>query len=164
MEIREATASDWDDIFPIFTATIDAGRSYALPPGLTSEEARPLWMELPPGQTVVAVERDSLLGTAKMGPNRPGRGSHIATASFIVSPKFERQGVGHALGIHVVEWARAQGYLGIQFNAVVESNGVAVRSWQKLGFNIIGTIPKAFNHPEDGLVGLHVMHLDLSEK
>jgi len=163
MEIREATTGDWDDIFPIFSAIVEAGQSYALPLGLSSEEARSVWMESPPARTVVAVVGGSLLGTAKMGPNRPGRGSHIATASFMVSPNAERQGVGHALGDHVVEWARSRGFLGIQFNAVVESNRVAIRAWEKLGFRIIGTVPKAFDHPQDGLVGLHVMFLDLSQ-
>ena len=97
MEIREASVEDWDDIFPIFSTIVEAGESYALPLGLTSEEARPWWMQSPPGRTVVAFDDVSLLGTAKMGPNRPGRGSHIATASFMVNPEFERQGVGHEL-------------------------------------------------------------------
>ncbi|HEY5112298.1 MAG TPA: GNAT family N-acetyltransferase [Acidimicrobiales bacterium] len=161
MEIREASIADWDDIFPIFSAIVEAGQSYALPLGLTSEEARPWWMESPPGRTVVAFDGVSLLGTAKMGPNRPGRGSHIATASFMVNPEFERQGVGHSLGVHVIEWARAAGYVGIQFNAVVESNIAAVRAWEKLGFRVLTTVPQAFDHREYGLVGLHVMFLEL---
>ena len=46
----------------------------------------------------------------------------------------------------------------MQFNAVVESNGVAVRLYQALGFDVIGTVPEAFEHPTLGRVGLHVMH------
>jgi GNAT superfamily N-acetyltransferase len=162
MKIREAIASDWDHIFPFFSAILEEGRTYAMPPGLSSDDARVLWMESPPGRTVVALEGASLLGTAKMGPNRPGRGSHIATASFMVNPDFGGRGVGHALGVYVVDWARAEGYVGIQFNAVVETNEVAVRAWEKLGFTIIGTVPKAFQHPDKGLVGLHVMFFDLT--
>jgi hypothetical protein len=30
------------------------------------------------------------------------------------------------------------------------------------GFSIAGTVPEAFDHPEHGLVGLHVMYLKLS--
>jgi hypothetical protein len=45
----------------------------------------------------------------------------------------------------------------IQFNAVVEANAPAVHLWQSLGFQIIGTVPASFDHPEHGLVGLHVM-------
>ena len=39
-----------------------------------------------PGQTVVAVSDNVIVGSAKMGPNRPGRRSHMATASFLVDP------------------------------------------------------------------------------
>ena len=33
--------------------------------------------------------------------------------------------------------------------------------WQSLGFQIIGTVPESFDHPELGLVGLHVMYRPL---
>ena len=102
-----------------------------------------------------------MLGSAKMGPNRPGRGAHVATASFMVDPAAQGRGVGRALGEHVVEWARAAGYRGIQFNAVVETNRAAVALWQALGFEILGTVPEAFDHARDGLVGLHVMYRPL---
>jgi GNAT superfamily N-acetyltransferase len=155
--IRAAGDRDWPRIFPFFSSIVAAGRSYAFPAGLSLEEARPWWMEPPPGQTVVAVEGDTVLGSAKMGPNRPGRGSHIATASFMVDPRHEGQGIGRALGTYVLDWARAAGYRGIQFNAVVETNLAAVHLWQSLGFEILATVPEAFDDPEHGLVGLHVM-------
>ncbi|MGY2064777.1 N-acetyltransferase family protein [Blastococcus sp. SYSU DS0619] len=162
VRIREATAGDWPAIHPVFRAVVDAGETYTYPAGLSSDEARALWMEPPPGRTVVAVDGDRVLGTAKSGPNRPGRGSHVATASFMVDPAAQGRGVGRALGEHVVGWARAAGYRGMQFNAVVETNTGAVALWRSLGFEIIGTVPGAFEHPEHGYVGLHVMHLDLT--
>lgn len=60
--------------------------------------------------------------------------------------------------IYVIDWAGAAGYHGIQFNAVVEVNHSAVHLWRSLGFELIGTVPEAFNHPVEGLVGLHVMY------
>lgn len=66
--------------------------------------------------------------------------------------------VGRALGEYALAWARERGYAAMQFNAVVESNHVAVRLWRALGFHIIGTVPEAFEHPTLGRVGLHVMH------
>lgn len=161
MIIRSATDSDWPQIWPFFDAIVKEGQTYAYPNDLTSETAKALWMEPPPGRTVVAVEDDVVLGSAKMGPNRPGRGAHIATASFMVDPAARGKGIGRQLGVHMVEWARAEGYRAVQFNAVVETNSSAVKLWQNLGFRIIGTVPEAFNHREHGLVGLHVMHLSL---
>jgi len=157
MWIREATEQDWPRIYPFWSQIVEAGETYAYPLGLGSDEARALWMEQPPGRTVVAVEGDDILGSAKMGPNRPGRGAHVATGSFMVDPSRHGRGVGRALGEHVVEWARANGYHSIQFNAVVQVNAAAVHLWQSLGFVIIGTVPEAFDHQSKGLVGLHVM-------
>ncbi|WP_246241806.1 GNAT family N-acetyltransferase [Flexivirga aerilata] len=160
--IREATDADWSQIWPIVRDVVAAGDTYAYPADLDSESAGGLWLERPPGQTVVAVDDDgTVLGTAKMGPNRPGPGDHVGTASFMVAQAGRERGVGRALGEYVVQWHRENGYRAIQFNAVVESNTAAVRLWKSLGFEVIGTVPEAFRHPRDGYVGLHVMHLRL---
>jgi L-amino acid N-acyltransferase YncA len=158
MNISPATDADWPSIYPIFTAIVEDGETYAYPSGLTSEQAKALWMEPPPGQTVVARDGDIVLGSAKMGPNRPGRGAHVATASFMVDPAQQGRGVGRGLATYTIEWARAAGFHSMQFNAVVETNVGAVKLWQALGFSIIGTVPEAFDHRTHGLVGLHVMY------
>jgi GNAT superfamily N-acetyltransferase len=163
VEIRPAREDDWPHIYPFFSAIVAEGRTYAYPEGLPSDEARALWTEAPPSRTVVAVDQARVLGSAKMGPNRPGRGAHVATASFMVEPASQGRGVGRALGEHVVAWAREAGYRAIQFNAVVETNTGAVRLWQSLGFRILTTVPRAFDHAEHGYVGLHVMYLDLAQ-
>lgn len=157
MVIRPADDDDWPLIWPIFSATVSAGETYAYPIDLTADTGRGWWMESPPGRTVVAVEGAAVLGSAKMGPNRPGRGDHVATASFMVDPVARGRGVGMALGAHVLAWATDEGFRGMQFNAVVETNP-AVRLWESLGFEVIGTVPEAFRHPANGLVGLHVMY------
>ena len=163
MVIRPVEDTDWDQIYPFFSAIVEAGETYAYPERLSSEEARAYWIAAPPGRTVVAVDEDRVLGSATMGPNRPGRGSHVATASFMVNPAEQGRGVGRALGVHVLGWARSAGYRGIQFNAVVETNRAAVRLWESLGFSILTTVPGAFAHREHGYVGLHVMFRSLAE-
>ena len=97
MIIRQAAGQDWPQIYPIYAAIIAAGETYAFPEGQSPDEARPWWMEEPPGQTVVAESDGVIAGSAKMGPNRPGRGSHVATASFLVDPARQGQGIGRAL-------------------------------------------------------------------
>lgn len=159
MQIRPATEADWPSVFPIWRAIVEAGETYAYPTGVDSDAARDLWMEPEPWHVVVAVDDDdTVLGTAKCGPNRPARGAHIATASFMVSPDAQGRGVGRALGEYIVEWARGAGFHGMQFNAVVETNTAAVALWRALGFDVVGTVPEAFDHPREGLVGLHVMY------
>jgi L-amino acid N-acyltransferase YncA len=158
MLIRSASEADWPRIWPFFAQIVAAGETYAYPEDLTLETARTLWLEAPPGHTVVAVEGDQVLGSAKMGPNRPARGAHIATASFMVDPAHAGKGIGRALGSYVVEWARSEGYRGMQFNAVVETNAAAIRLWESLGFEILGTVPAAFDSKAHGYVGMHVMY------
>jgi GNAT superfamily N-acetyltransferase len=65
-----------------------------------------------------------------MGPNQPARGSHVATASFLVDPARQGRGVGRAFGEYVLDWCRQTGFASIQFNAVVASNAPAVHLWQ----------------------------------
>lgn len=159
--IRDATDEDWPRIWPFFAEIVAAGETYAFPEDLTVDTGRGWWMEEPPAQTVVLAEDGRILGSAKMGANRPGRGSHIGTASFMVDPAAAGRGVGRALASYAVDWHREQGFSGIQFNAVVETNAAAVHLWQSLGFEILGTVPGAFRSRAHGDVGLHVMYLAL---
>jgi GNAT superfamily N-acetyltransferase len=101
------------------------------------------------------------MGTAKMGPNHLGPGSHIANASFMVNPDHGGKGVGRALGQYVLDQARADGFRAMQFNAVVSTNAVAVKLWQSLGFDIIATLPEGYRHATEGYVGLHIMFRSL---
>ena len=162
MLIRGYVDADWPSVWPIFREVVAAGDTFAYDPGWSSERAREVWVAAPPGHTVVARDGSRVVGTAKMGPNRPGPGSHVATASFMVARDARGgRGVGRALGGYALSWAREQGYAAMQFNAVVETNHAAVRLWRALGFEIIGTVPEAFEHPGLGRVGLHVMHRHL---
>jgi ribosomal protein S18 acetylase RimI-like enzyme len=45
----------------------------------------------------------------------------------------------------------------MQFNFVVSTNERAIRLWKALGFDIVGRLPLAFNHPIHGDVDALVM-------
>ena len=158
IEIRDATAADWEAIKPIFREIVAAGETYAYDPEMTDDEARALWMLGAPGTTFVAVLDGAVVASASAYPNRPGPGSHVASASFMVDPAHAGRGLGRALGERVLEWAREEGFTAMQFNAVVESNLAAVSLWRSLGFEIVGTVPRAFRLPDGTHVGLYVMH------
>jgi L-amino acid N-acyltransferase YncA len=162
MLIRDATEEDWPQIWPFLRQIVRDGETYAYDPDMDEVVARELWLVGPPGRTVVAVQKDgTVIGTANMYANRPGRGSHVASASFMVDPRASGQGVGRALGEEVLAWARSGGFRAMQFNAVVETNVPAIALWRSLGFEIIGTVPEAFHHPSEGFVGLHIMYRPL---
>jgi ribosomal protein S18 acetylase RimI-like enzyme len=62
-----------------------------------------------------------------------------------------------ALGIHSLEIAKVENYKAMQFNYVISTNIQAVNLWKSLGFNIIGTLPKVFDHSTQGSVDALVM-------
>ncbi|MBN9097103.1 MULTISPECIES: GNAT family N-acetyltransferase [unclassified Pseudonocardia] len=156
MILRDATPDDWAAIWPFLHDIVAAGETYTLPRDLDEEQARALWMSA--ARTVVATDDDgTVLGTAKFGPNHLGPASHIANASFMVAPAAAGRGVGRALGEHVVEQARVDGYRSMQFNAVVSTNTRAVALWRSLGFAVIATLPEGYRHATLGYVDLHIM-------
>ncbi|MEV5658199.1 GNAT family N-acetyltransferase [Streptomyces sp. NPDC052291] len=162
MLIREATPEDWPAIWPFFHEIVAAGETFTYPLDLQKGDAADWWLLRPPNRTVVAVDDEgTVLGTAKMNKNHMGNGSHIASASYMVAPRHSGQGVGRALCEYTIDWARTAGYRAMQFNAVVETNTAAVRLYESLGFEILGTLPEGFDHPAKGYVGIHIMHRKL---
>jgi len=150
----------WKFLQPIMAA----GDTYVVDPAISEESARAWWMRpADDGRTVVACAPDgTVTGTAELCRNHGGPGAHIANASFLVDPAYGAQGIGRALVEHVIEACRADGYRGIQFNAVAASNRHAVRLYERVGFTTVATIPGGFHHPTEGYVGLHIMYLDLT--
>lgn len=158
MQIREFAEDDWSQVWPIVRDVVRAADTFTYDPAMTAEQAYRIWVAEPPELTVVAVDDGRIVGTAKMGTNRPGPGAHVSTASFMVAAGARGRGVGTALCRFALDWARERGYAGMQFNAVAESNQAAVAVYRRLGFQVVGTVPGAFAHPTLGRVGLHVMY------
>jgi len=155
--IREAAAGDWPRIWPFWHRIVAATETYTWDPDTSEEAARALWMS--PAKRVYVAEdgAGAVVGSAFLTPNYGGPAARIANAGFMVDPDCGGRGIGRALAEHVLSEAEVQGYRGMVFNAVVETNP-AVKLWTSLGFTILGTVPDAFDHPRDGRVGLHVMY------
>jgi L-amino acid N-acyltransferase YncA len=160
--VRDAKPEDWPAIWSFMSGIVAAGDTFTYDEAMTEAQARAMWLRDPPDRTVVAAAADgTVLGSANYHRNRPGPGSHVASASFMVDTAQWGQGVGRALCEEGIEWARAQGYRAMQFNAVAESNARAIKLYESLGFATVGTVPEAFKHPTQGYVGLCVMYRPL---
>ena len=157
LAIRRATDADWPAIWPIVSAVLAGGDTYMLAPDTPEGEARAYWMG-PAVATYVAESGGEVVGTYVMRANQQGLGDHVANAGYMVRPGDAGRGVGAALCEHSLGEARAAGFRAMQFNAVVSTNARAVALWQRLGFAIVGTVPRAFRHRALGEVDIHVMH------
>ena len=156
--IRPIGESDWRQVHDLVVAVATAGETYAMAVPATEQETRTVWSAQ---HVVVAVDGDTVLGSATMGPNRPAQGSHVGTASFLVDPAARGRGVGRALGEYAVAWHRSAGRRAIQFNAVVSTNAAAIALWHSLGFATVGVVPQAFWLPDSSYADLLVMYLFL---
>ena len=157
MTIRPATSADADAIWRIFHAVVAGGDTYTFLPGTPGNDAVEYFLGAGIRSWVLEDE-GHVIGMYKLIPNYGGLGSHVANASFMVDPAAQGKGAGRMMGEHCLDEARRAGYQAMQFNFVVSTNTAAVELWKKLGFQIVGTLPKAFRHAVLGDVDAFVMH------
>ena len=160
VQIRPARDDDRDAIWTILEPVLRAGETYTLPRDISRDEALAYWHH--DGHEVFVAEEDRrILGTYFLRANQAGGGSHVANCGYMTSPAAQGRGIARAMLEHSLSWARTRGFRAMQFNFVVSSNVRAVRIWQGYGFEIVGRLPAAFEHPELGFVDAFVMYKSL---
>nr|WP_299239665.1 GNAT family N-acetyltransferase [uncultured Halomonas sp.] len=157
MNIREARREDWASIWPIFHEIVKTGETYAYAPTTTIDQAEKIWLDAP-RKTFVFEENGEVLGTYYLKTNQAGPGSHVCNCGYMVASKARGRGLATTMCEHSQKVALDLGYKAMQFNFVASSNEGGVRLWSKLGFETVGRLPKAFNHPVKGLVDALVMY------
>ncbi|OON60848.1 GNAT family N-acetyltransferase [Massilia sp. KIM] len=158
IQIRPAQDADFEAMWSIFSAHLAIGESYPFTTATSREAGHHYWLGAGVCSYVATLGSSRVLGMYRLVPNQPGRGHHVANASYMVSPSAQGVGVGRMLGEHSLDEARRQGYLAMQFNHVVSTNTAAIRLWKRLGFSIVGTLPKAYRHKRLGYVDAYVMY------
>ena len=160
MKINEITKRDFESFWPVFKEVVMAQETYAFDSDIDFETAYNLWC-LAPQKAYAIKENGQILGSYYLKANASGPSSHISNCGYMVSPESRGKGVARRLCLHSQEIAIELGYTAMQFNSVVSTNEIAINLWKKLGFNIIGTIPNAYNHKELGFVDSFIMHKQL---
>ncbi|MFC3153264.1 GNAT family N-acetyltransferase [Litoribrevibacter euphylliae] len=158
--IREMTKADFEVFWPTFESVINAQETYAFDPEMSFQQAYDLWCESPL-KAFVFVEGDQVLGSYYIKANGMGPSNHICNCGYMVAEAARGKGIARQLCEHSQQVAIELGFKAMQFNSVVSANDVAVALWQKLGFNIVGTIPSAYKHSKLGYVDSYVMHKQL---
>jgi ribosomal protein S18 acetylase RimI-like enzyme len=162
LTIRTFTKSDWPTLWPILQTTFAAGDTYTFSPQSTEADIHKAWIALPAATFVACNEADQIVGTYFIKPNQPGLGAHVCNCGYVVSKAAQGQGIAAQMCEHSQKLAVEMGFRAMQFNFVVATNTGAVRLWQKLGFEIVGTLPGVFQHQQLGFVDAHVMFKHLN--
>ena len=157
VNIREALENDFDQIWEIFHKIVSAGETYAIHRNTSKIEAHQIWIEQPQ-KTYVCEKNKIILGTYYLKKNHGGGGRHVCNCGYMVAMKSQGKGLGTMMCEHSQKIAKGLGYKAMQFNLVLVSNKQAHSLWTKLGFNTVGKIPKAFDHPKIGYVDALIMH------
>lgn len=156
LTIRAAGPADDDAIWRILEPTFRTGETYPIPRDVSRVDALAYWRT--PGHAVfVAEDAGQIVGTYYLRANNKGGGAHMANCGYIVAPAAMGRGVARAMCEHSLAQARERGFTAMQFNFVIASNERAVRLWQACGFQIVGRLPGAFEHPTRGFVDAYVM-------
>ncbi len=158
--VRKASSSDKTELYSMFMEVVKAGEAFMHNESTSYDEWELFWF----GKgvtTYVATDGGTLVGSYILKPNNPGVGKHVANGGYMVADNQKGKGIGVLLGKHSLSEAKQLSYTAIQFNAVVADNTPAVKLWEKLGFKIIGTNPKAFNHQTKGLLDTYSMYREL---
>jgi GNAT superfamily N-acetyltransferase len=145
LDIHAARPDEYGDLYRAFAEIVAMGEGFPQDPdvALTYDDFNDYWLV-----------QKSFVGVAKLGcrlagsyhlkPNFVGRGAHIANAGYFVVRDLRGHGIGERLVRHSMEQARALGFDALQFNAVFASNP-ARRLYERLGFQVIGSIPDAID-------------------
>ena len=156
MGIHPATENDHDAIWAIMEPMIRAGETYTLPRGMSKQQALEYWFAADK-EIFVWKENGVVLGTYFLKANQQGGGAHVANCGYVTAADAQGRGIARQMCLHSLERAKERGFRAMQFNFVVSTNERAIKLWASLGFEIVGRLPLAFEHPTLGFVDALVM-------
>ena len=155
--VRAATPADAAAIADILLPIIRAGETYALDRTMTAEQALDFWFA--PGHAVFVAEiAGQVLGTYFCRANKAGGGKHVANCGYATHGTATGRGIARAMALYSFDQARAAGFRAMQYNFVIATNVRAVGLWLSLGFEQVGRLPGAFDHPTLGEVDALVLY------
>lgn len=158
--VRTARSEDRDAIWSILEPVVRAGETYTVDADISRDDALAYWLAA--GHEPFVTEEDGkILGTYFLRANQGGGGRHVANCGYMTAAGAQGKGVARTMLEHSLAHAKRRGFRAMQFNFVVSSNERAVATWRAYGFEIVGTLPGAFEHPQLGFVDALVMYKQL---
>jgi predicted acetyltransferase len=148
---------DVEDVWEILHLVIAEGDTLVFNPDSSKEKMLAYW-SADDKYAYVCETDNQIVGTFYIKQNQPDLGSHVANAGYLVHPNQRGKGIAETMCRFSLKEARLLGFKAMQFNIVLGTNEVAVRVWQKCGFEIVGRLPNVFQHQTLGLVDAFVMY------
>ncbi|MBS0624850.1 MAG: bifunctional helix-turn-helix transcriptional regulator/GNAT family N-acetyltransferase [Verrucomicrobia bacterium] len=160
LALRLFAEGDEERLYEIFREVVDSGNQFPYESNSIQEFHRQFFG---PNSQVYVVHSSGgeILGGFFIKPNFSGRSDHIANAAYMIKSTHRGQGIGTLLAKASLEIAKELGFQAMQFNMVFSQNFVALKLYQKLGFNIVGTIPSAIRNPDGNYQTGYVLHREL---
>ncbi len=157
MICRKIEPQDADAVWAIIEPVVRTGDTWVYAPDSSKEKMLDIWYNSDKHSYVYEIEGE-IAATFFIKANQPDLGSHVANAGYMVHPDFRGRGIAEAMCRFSIVEAKGLGFKAMQFNIVMATNVGAIRLWQKCGFQIIGTIPKVFQHQSLGFTDALVMY------
>jgi len=158
IDIRPLEKKDWPQVWQFMEPVIRAGETYPYAMDMTAEDAHHMWLTVTESAYVAVADSGEILGTYYIKPNQPTLGAHVANCGYMVSENARGKGVATQMCEHSQDEAIRLGYRSMQFNLVVKTNEASVYLWKKLGFEVVGCLAGAFDHPTLGYVDAFIMY------
>ena len=152
---------DENSLYDIFRNVVDSGSEFLYECSSIQEFYRQFFV---PTSYVYVCHSPTkeVVGGFYIKSNFSGRSSHIANAAYMIKGSYRGQGIGTLLVKASLEIAKNLGFRAMQFNMVLSQNVIATKLYQKLGFNIIGTISQAIRNPDGSYQEGYILHKKLN--
>lgn len=141
---RKYNDNDVADMVYIWNEVVEEGIAFPQEDKLDKESGKEFFASQSYCGVAENKENGKILGLYILHPNNIGRCGHICNASYAVLSELRGLHIGEKLVKDCISKANEIGFKILQFNAVVASNIHARNLYERIGFNLLGTIPKGF--------------------
>lgn len=142
--IRKFKAEDVDEMVRIWNEVVEEGVAFPQENFLDSTSGRDFFALQSYCAVAEETESSKILGLYILHPNNIGRCGHLSNASYAVSSESRGLHIGEKLVKDCIAQAGKLGFKILQFNAVVATNIHARHLYERLGFHLLGIVPKGF--------------------
>lgn len=159
MIISKYENGDLPEMTALWNNIVEQGIFFPQDEAMSEQEASEFFRNQ--SHTAAAKIDGEIVGLYILHPNSVGRCGHISNASYAVKSGHRGKRIGERLVLDSMKMAKELGFKILQFNAVVATNTAAIKLYEKLGFNTIGTIKGGYKLQNGDFEDIISMYIEL---